>query len=290
MANDYKSSRTVLIADVDCTAGGESLCGKHGVRGYPTIKVFKKDGSPQGEDFNGPREYSGLKRYVEANLAGPECSLEDKEGCTDEERAILEESEAMSVADRREKVNEISASLKDKQKKAKELEKEAKAMQKKLELYKLGGEKPEKVEQLLGDAEFKEHCESRTCVLAFLPHILDGGAKERNEHLKTLESVFKKSKADNTPAGFMWLQGGDQFEIEEMLSLQFGFPAVIAINLKKGRYGVHRGTLDVSSLTDFLRSMMIGKVPLNPIPTALPAFKKVAPWDGKDGAPPEEEL
>lgn len=275
---------------MDCTAAGESLCGKHGVRGYPTIKVFKKDGSPQGEDFNGPREYNGLKRFVETNLAGPECSLEDKEGCSDEERAILEESEALSVADRRAKIKELEVATKEKKDQAKALQKEAKDLTKQLELYKLGGEKPEKVEQLLGDAEFKEHCESRTCVLAFLPHILDGGAKERNEHLKTLDTVFKKSKADNTPAGFMWLQGGDQFEIEEMLSLQFGFPAVIAINLKKGRYGVHRGTLDVSSLTDFLRSMMIGKVPLNPIPKTLPAFQKSAPWDGKDGKPLEDEL
>lgn len=211
-------------------------------------------------------------------------------GCSDEERAILEESEALSVADRRAKIKELEAVAKEKKDQAKALQKEAKDLTKQLELYKLGGEKPEKVEQLLGDAEFKEHCESRTCVLAFLPHILDGGAKERNEHLKTIDTVFKKSKADNTPAGFMWLQGGDQFEIEEMLSLQFGFPAVIAINLKKGRYGVHRGTLDVSSLTDFLRSMMIGKVPLNPVPKTLPAFQKSAPWDGKDGKPLEDEL
>lgn len=277
---------------MDCTAGGESLCQKHGVRGYPTIKIFKKDGNPnKGEDYNGPREYAGLKKFVEANLAGPECSLEDKEGCSKEERKILEESEAMSVADRLAKIKEMEASIAEKKKQAKELEKEVKAMTATLTLVKLGGDKPEKVEQLLGDAEFKAHCEHRTCILAFLPHILDGGAAARKEYLKTLEAVFKKSKADSTPAGFMWLQGGDQFEIEEMLSLQFGFPAVIAINLKKERYGVHRGTLDQASLGDFLRSMMIGKVPLNPIPKALPPFKKSDPWDGKDGeVPVEEEL
>merc|ERR1719510_446509 len=101
--------------------------------------------------------------------------------------------------------------MKEKQTKAKELEKEAKELKKTLDLIKLGGEKPEKVEQLLGDAEFREHCEHRTCILAFLPHILDGGAAARNEHLKVLQEVFKKSKSENTPAGFMWLQGGDQF-------------------------------------------------------------------------------
>jgi len=282
-----KKSRSVLIADVDCTAGGESLCSKNGVKGYPTIKVFKKDGSPRGEDYNGARDYNGLKRFVEANLAGPECSLADKEGCSPAELKILEESEAMSVADRREKIKEMETSVKEKQTKAKELEKEAKELKKTLDLFKLGGEKPEKVEQLLGDAEFREHCEHRTCILAFLPHILDGGAKARNEYLKLIDTAFKKGKSESTPTGFMWLQGGDQFDIEEMLSLQFGFPAVIAINLKKERYGVHRGTLD--TLSEFLKSMMIGKVPLHPLPKNLPKFKKTEPWDGKDGELPQEE-
>lgn len=289
MHEDYKTSRTVLVADVDCTAGGESLCQKHQVRGYPTIKVFKKDGNPRGEDYNGPREYNGLKKFVEANLAGPECSLEDKEGCSKEERKILEESEKMSTEERREKIKTMESDIKEKKKQAKALEAEAKQLASTLTLVKLGGQKPERVEQLLGEAEFREHCEHRTCILAFLPHILDGGAAVRNEYLKVMDAVFKKSKADNTPAGFMWLQGGDQFEIEEMLSLQFGFPAVIAINLKKAKYGVHRGILDKDGLTSFLKSMMIGKVPLNPVPKALPKFSKMDPWDGKDGAPPVEE-
>merc|ERR1719487_217093 len=130
-------------------------------------------------------------------------------------------------------------------------------MAKTLELWKLGGQKPDKPMQLLGDAEFREHCETRTCVLAFLPHILDGGAKQRNSELKVLDGVFKKAKADGHPVGFMWLQGGDQFEVEEKMSLQFGFPAVVAINVKKERYGIHRGTYDKDSLSSFLSQMMI---------------------------------
>lgn len=251
--------------------------------------MFKKDGSKQGEDFQQGRDYNTFKRYIEANLAGPECSLEDKEGCAPDELKILEESEKMDKGERREKIAKMEADIKDILKQRKELDKKEKEMKKTLELMKLGGAKPERVEQLLDDDSFREHCDHRTCVLAFLPHILDGGAKVRNEHLQIMQKVFKNAKAENTPAGFMWLQGGDQFEIEEMLSLQFGFPAVIAINLKKGKYGVHRGTFD--QLGDFLRSMMLGKVPLNPVPKALPKFRKSDPWDGKDGSlPVEEEL
>lgn len=291
LATDYKNSRSTLVAQVDCTGpSAQGLCGKFGVQGYPTIKVFKfkSGGSKSGEDYNGGREYNSIKRYIEANLAGPECSLEDKEGCAPEERKILEESEAMSVADRRAKITEMEDQIKKKKSEAKQLEKEVKELGKTLDLVKLGGEKPDRVEQLLGDAEFKEHCEHRTCVLAFLPHILDSGAKGRNDFLKTVDTAFKKAKADGHPVGFMWLQGGDQFEVEEKMSLQFGFPAVVAVNVKKGRFGVHRGIFDKESLTSFLGSMMIGRVPLQPLPKDL-KWAKSDPWDGKDGAAPAEE-
>merc|ERR1712193_454579 len=175
----------------------------------------------------------------------------------------------MSVAARRSKIKELEEEIKNKKNEAKQLEKDVKELGKTLTLFKLGGEKPDKVEQLLNDDEFREHCEHRTCVLAFLPHILDDGAKKRNEHLKTLDAAFKKAKADGHPVGFMWLQGGDQFEVEEKMSLQFGFPAVVAVNVKKERFGVHRGTFNKDALSQFLGSMMIGRVPLQPLPKGL---------------------
>merc|ERR1719313_2737678 len=178
LAAEYKNRRSIRVAQVDCTApGGQGLCGKFGVQDYPTIKAFKfkSGGSKNGEDYNGARDYNGIKRYIEGNLAGPECSLEDKEGCEPAELKILEESERMSVADRRAKITELEADVKAKKDKAKQLEKEVKELGKTLDLVKLGGQKPDRVVQLLNDAEFREHCESRTCVIAFLPHILDGG-------------------------------------------------------------------------------------------------------------------
>jgi len=289
LATEYKSSRTVAIVHVDCAGKGQGLCGKHGVNGYPSLKVFKyREGKKNPTDFNGGRDYNSIKKYVDAELAGPECSLEDKEGCEPAELKILEESEKMSVADRRAKITEMEDSMKKKKAEAKELEKEVKELNKNLELWKLGGQKPDRVMQLVNDAEFRENCEHRTCVLAFLPHILDGGAEARNGFLKTMDPVFKKAKGDGHPVGFMWLQGGDQFEIEEKMSLQFGFPAVVAINVKKERFGVHRGIFDQDSLGSFLSSMMVGRVPLQPVPKGL-KWAKSDPWDGKDGEMPVEE-
>jgi hypothetical protein len=287
LQNDYKGSRSTLITAVDCTTS-QGLCSKHNVQGYPTIKVFKKGGNPSGEDYNGAREYNGLKRYVDTHLKGPECSLEDKGGCTKEELKILEESESMSVGDRRAKIKATEDDLKNKKNEMKQLEKDIKELTKNMELIKLGGEKPDKVEQLLDDAEFRGHCEHRTCIVAFLPHILDGQAAERNRLLKIVNEVFKKTKSDGHPVGFMWSQGGDQFDAEDKMALSFGFPAVIAMHMKKERFGIHRGTFDKESLSSFIGSMMIGRVPTQPIPKGL-KFEKAQAWDGKDGKPPVEE-
>jgi len=108
LATEYKSSRTVAVVQVDCAGKGQGLCGKHGVNGYPSLKVFKyREGKKNPTDFNGGRDYNSIKRYIDAELAGPECSLEDKEGCEPAELKILEESEKMSVADRRAKITEM---------------------------------------------------------------------------------------------------------------------------------------------------------------------------------------
>jgi len=287
LGNMYKGHRTVLIADVDCTVH-QGLCGKHGVQGYPTIKVYTKD-KPKGEPYNGGRDLNALKKFAADKLdTGPGCSLEAKEECDPASLKILEESEAMPKNDRNEKIKEMEQTIKDNKQKAKELEKEAKKLAEYLEIFKLGGVKAEKVEQMLGEDEFKDKCES-TCVIVFLPHILDSGAAGRKKELKVIDEVFKKNKADGTPMGFLWSQGGDQFEMEEKLSLQFGFPAVIAVNLKKESYGIHRGTFDKNSLGDFLRSLSIGRVPLSPIPKGLKISKTEA-WDGKDGQIPSEDL
>merc|ERR1711920_445138 len=241
------------------------------------------------EDYNGAREYNGLKREVMSKLnPRPACSLESKDACSKDDLAILEESEKMSKADRVAKIKSVEQEIKDAKQQAAELEKKAKKLAASLDLIKAGGQTVEKVEQLMNDADWRAHCEGRTCVVAFLPHILDDTAKGRNENLKILDSSLQAAKKDGKSIGFLWSQGGDQFEMEEKLGLQFGFPAVIAVNFGKNRFGVHRGTFSKDQVSQFLTSLSRGGVPLGPIPTGLAAVK-ADPWDGKDAPPPEEE-
>lgn len=286
LKKDFKDTPNVLIADADCAGSAQNQCGQLGIQGYPSMKVWK-GGKPS--DFNGARDYAGMKRYIEKELnPRPACSLESKDACSKEDRTVLEESEAMSKAERSAKIKEVEAEIKAKKQQAIDLEKEAKKLAANLELIKAGGQKVEKVEQVLDDAEMRAHCEGRTCVVAFLPHILDDGAKGRNDKIKALTDAMMAKKKDGMSVGFLWSQGGDQFEMEEAMGLSFGYPAVIAINFGKARYGVHRGTFDKDQIAMFLTSLARGGVPLAPIPANGKAVKADV-WDGKDGKQPVEE-
>lgn len=282
----FADTPNVVIGQLDCSGNGQKSCGEHGVQGYPSLKTWK-DG--RMSDYNGGRDLGSLKREVEKKLdPRPACSLESKDACRAEDLKVLEESEKMSKAERAAKIKEVQKEIEDSKKQAVELEKKAKKLAESLDLIKAGGFTVEKVEQLLNDEDWRAHCEGRTCLVAFLPHIYDDGAKGRNEKIKILDSVMQAGKKDSKNIGFLWSQGGDQFEMEEALGLQFGFPAVIAINFGKVRFGVHRGIFDKEAITQFLTSLSRGGTPLAPIPASAKAGK-ADPWDGKDAAPPVEE-
>jgi len=41
---------------VDCTEAGKDTCSKHGVSGYPTLKIFRNGAF--SKDYDGPRDSS----------------------------------------------------------------------------------------------------------------------------------------------------------------------------------------------------------------------------------------
>ncbi len=87
---------------------------------------------------------------------------------------------------------------------------------------------------------FEEYCVNHTglCLVAFLPHIKDQGEEKRKLVLKELDDLRKKHLSKNLT--FLWAQGGDNFDLEERLSLGFGFPALIAMNYSKGKFSTMR--------------------------------------------------
>jgi len=121
----FKDSTKVVIADVDCTAAGKSLCDKHGVRGYPTIKYYNPP-DEEGEDYKGGRDLAALTKFVETEL-GPGCSVDAKENCSAEQLSALEGYIAMPAEERATKLTDMKKALADAEEKHNELLKQLQA-------------------------------------------------------------------------------------------------------------------------------------------------------------------
>jgi len=101
LIEQFKDSATTLIADVDCTAGGESLCSEIGVQGYPTIKY----GDPSDlQDYEGGRDFDELKKFAEG--LGPQCSPANLDLCDEAKKAQIDEFSALGASKREEKIKE----------------------------------------------------------------------------------------------------------------------------------------------------------------------------------------
>ena len=106
LMEDFKDSKTALVADVDCTVH-QDLCGKFGVQGYPTIK----HGDPNNmEDYQGGRTYYDLSAWAKENL-GPSCSPANIDLCDADQKKSIEEALALSDADLDAKIKEGEDSL-----------------------------------------------------------------------------------------------------------------------------------------------------------------------------------
>jgi len=57
----------IALVKVDCTVE-TSVCGRYGVNGYPTLKIFKN--GEVSADYNGPREADGIVKFMKTK-AGP---------------------------------------------------------------------------------------------------------------------------------------------------------------------------------------------------------------------------
>jgi len=106
LMTEYKGSKTILVADVDCTAGGKDLCEQVGVQGFPTIKYGDPDDL---QDYEGSRDFAGLKKF--ASGLGPLCNVENLDLCDAEKKAKIEEYKKLSSSDRQAKIDEMQASI-----------------------------------------------------------------------------------------------------------------------------------------------------------------------------------
>jgi protein disulfide-isomerase A6 len=109
LAEEFKSSATVVVADVDCTGAGEPLCSRFNVEGFPTIKSFSPPDT-EGEDYEGGRDLADLREFAKG--LGPGCSMATKDKCSPEELTELEELSKRSPTELQAELDEMDAKLK----------------------------------------------------------------------------------------------------------------------------------------------------------------------------------
>jgi len=108
LMEDFKDSKTALVADVDCTVH-QDLCSKYGVQGYPTIKY----GDPNNmEDYQGGRTLEDMQTFAKENL-GPSCGPANLDLCDADQKKTVEEALALSDADLEQKITDGEKSLAD---------------------------------------------------------------------------------------------------------------------------------------------------------------------------------
>ena len=66
LAAEYSDNADVSVAKVDCTQNRD-LCKENGIRGYPTLKLFKNGNIDNAEKYRGGRDFDTLKTWLEGN-------------------------------------------------------------------------------------------------------------------------------------------------------------------------------------------------------------------------------
>jgi len=108
LMGEYKGHASILVADVDCTAGGKDLCETVGVQGFPTIKY----GDPNNlEDYEGGRSLKELSKFAKDNL-GPRCGPANLDLCDEAKKAQLDGFMKMDAAKLQGLIEEQDAALK----------------------------------------------------------------------------------------------------------------------------------------------------------------------------------
>jgi len=149
---------------------------------------------------------------------------------------------------------------------------------------------PPEVIQLTNEKVLKDACEKhQLCILSFLPHILDCQSKCRNEYLQTLRELAEKYKKNMW--GWVWSEATAQSTLEDAVAVGgFGYPAMAAVNSRKMKYSVLKGSFSFDGINEFLRELSYGRGSTAPVKGAeLPKIISQDPWNGKDAEPPKDE-
>jgi len=153
--------------------------------------------------------------------------------------------------------------------------------------------KPKQIIELISASSFEEVCGESTCIVAILPHILDSKAAGRRAYLDIIKATASTSA--RKPFSYIWTEIGAQPRFETAITGEFGGvslpPAIVAVNMKKGRHVMMTGAFTETGLTRFINGIISGSertVPLTETNLSS-TIDILAAWNGEDASLPKED-
>ncbi|POI23356.1 hypothetical protein CIB84_012897, partial [Bambusicola thoracicus] len=121
-----------------------------------------------------------------------------------------------------------------------------------LDLFSDNAPPPELLE-IINEDVLKTTCDAhQLCIISVLPHILDTGASGRNSYLDVMLKMAEKYKKKMW--GWLWTEAGAQSDLESSLGIGgFGYPAMAAVNARKMKFALLKGSFSEQGINEFLR-------------------------------------
>lgn len=153
---------------------------------------------------------------------------------------------------------------------------------------------PMVINQLTNEQVFTNACgnkDIKVCAILFVPHILDSGAKGRQEYMEVFQDIAKSFR--KMPFAFVWSEVGAQEGLENAIELNGNAPTIAVLSLEKKVYSVPKVSWTKKNMHSFLSGILSGAEKTFAL-SQVPKVVNVAAWDGKDGQiieePPLDEL
>jgi protein disulfide-isomerase A6 len=148
---------------------------------------------------------------------------------------------------------------------------------------------PPEVKELLGPDGFDSDCKAKQiCFMAFLPPLEQACKADREQFIKFLQNSAERYKRN--PFGWTWSVATSQGQAEQAFDV-VDYPALVAVNSKKSKFALMRGTFSEDGISSFVNKLQAGRQSTVSL-DALPTIATAEAWDGSDYVPEvfEEEF
>ena len=97
----------------------------------------------------------------------------------------------------------------------------------------------------------------KICVILFVPHIYDSTAKYRQNYIDTISEVSKSFRS--APFSFLWSEGGNHIELENILNINSAYPTLAVLSLEKKVFALQKLSWSSKNAKAFLNGVISGR-------------------------------